>query len=67
MFDNEYNYDDELDESTEEENPIARCEECDELIYEDSEDAYIDDEGNYYCCLQCALNHYSIRQVNQYD
>lgn len=43
---------------------IARCEECGELVYEDNECAYIDDEGNYFCCLQCALSYYSIRRVD---
>jgi formylmethanofuran dehydrogenase subunit E len=62
----EYNYDDELDES-EEERPIARCEECGELIDEDNKDAYIDDEGNYFCCLQCVLDYYYIKRVDEND
>jgi formylmethanofuran dehydrogenase subunit E len=66
MSDKEYNYDDELYES-EEEKSIARCEECGELIYEDNEDAYIDENGNYFCCLQCVLDYYYIKKVDEHD
>lgn len=43
---------------------IARCEECGELIYEDNNDIYVDDEGNYFCSLECALDYYSIRRID---
>lgn len=66
MSEKEYNYYDEVDD-IDEEFAIARCEECGELIYEDNGDVYIDDDGNYFCCLKCALDHYSIRRVTQYD
>ena len=57
-------YDEELEECEEEDiQPIARCEECGELIYEDNDDAYIDDEENYFCCLQCALDYYYIKKI----
>ena len=42
---------------------IARCAECGELIYDDSEEIYADDEGNYFCSLDCSLNFYSIHTV----
>ena len=42
--------------------PIARCAECGELIYDDSQDVYLDDDYNYFCDLQCALNHYGIHK-----
>lgn len=45
-------------------NAIARCEECGELIYEDNDDVYIDDDGNYFCSLRCALNYYSLRKID---
>jgi hypothetical protein len=59
-------YDEELDCVCEEDEAqvIARCEECRELIYEDNDAAYIDDEGNYFCCVQCALDYYSLRRVD---
>ena len=58
MFDNEYKYDE-----FEEEQPIARCACCKELIYEESHDTYIDDDGNYFCSLGCALEHYGINKI----
>lgn len=60
MYDEEFDCVCEKDETQ----AIARCEECGELIYEDNDDAYIDDEGNYFCCVQCALDHYSLRRVD---
>ena len=51
-------YDDELDNVRQ----IARCSECNEDIFDDSQDVYIDADGNYFCCLECALNFYGIRQ-----
>ena len=46
------------------EHAIARCEECGELIYEGDDDVYIDDNGNFFCSLECALDYYSIRKVD---
>lgn len=43
--------------------PIAVCEECGELIYDNSSEMYIDEDNNYFCCLACALNHYGIRKI----
>lgn len=42
--------------------PIARCVECDELLYDDSYEVYIDSEQNYFCSLECALNYYGIHK-----
>ena len=56
-------YDEELEYEEDDSQAIARCEECGELIYEDNDDVYIDDDGNYFCCLQCVLDHYSIRKI----
>ena len=39
---------------------IARCEECRDDIFDDSADVYIDEEGNYFCCLDCALRYHGI-------
>ena len=41
---------------------IAQCCECSEEIFDDSPDVYIDDDGNYFCSLECALNFYGIRK-----
>ena len=57
MFDEEF-YDNE-----ERSQPIARCVECGELIYDNSKDIYMDYRGNYFCSLECSLNHYGIHQA----
>ena len=44
---------------------IARCEECGELIYDDSAEIYTDDEGNYFCSLECALHFYGIAKAEE--
>ena len=44
MFDDEFNYD--------ESRAIARCSECGELIYDDSNEIYMDCKGNYFTCLR---------------
>ena len=45
--------------------PIARCAECGELIYDDSGEMYVDSEMNYYCCLECALYAHGIHQPEE--
>jgi formylmethanofuran dehydrogenase subunit E len=52
MFDEEFEY-----------QPIARCDECGELIYDDSAEIYVDNDGNYFCELECALNYYGIHKA----
>ena len=53
MFNEEFNYE-------EKSQPIARCVECGELIYDDSQEVYMDNDQNYFCSLECALNFYGI-------
>lgn len=65
MSENEYDENIDLRHDEDEEHAIARCEECGELIYEDNDDIYIDDDGNYFCSLECALDYYSIRKVDE--
>lgn len=43
--------------------PIARCVECGELIYDDSDEIYMDCDGNYFCSLDCSLNFYGIHKA----
>ena len=47
----------------EEAQAIARCEECQELIYDNSNKIYMDDEGNYFCSLECACAYYGIHEA----
>ena len=63
MSEKEYNEDVELIFDERYEHILARCEECGELICEDNDNVYVDDEGNYFCSLECVLNYYSIRKV----
>lgn len=58
MFDEEFDYDEERAE------PIAQCEECGQLIYDDSSEMYMDADNNYFCSLDCALNYYGIHRLN---
>ncbi len=58
MFDNEYEYDE-----FGEEKPIARCTCCRELIYEDNDDTHIDEDGNYFCSIECVLEHYGVSKI----
>lgn len=44
---------------------IARCEECGELIYDDSGEMYMDGDGNYFCCASCAMTFYGIYQPEE--
>ena len=59
-------YEDSIEYEEDDSNAIARCEECGELIYEDNDDVYIDDDGNYFCGLRCALSYYSLRKIDDY-
>lgn len=43
--------------------PIARCSECQELIYDDSNEIYMDCEGNYFCSLECCHDFYGIHKA----
>lgn len=56
MFDEEFDYE-------EKSQPIARCAECGELIYDDSNEIYMDCRGNYFCNLECSLSYYGIHQA----
>lgn len=42
---------------------IARCEECTREIFDNSEEIYLDEEGNYFCCLDCALIYHGIKKA----
>lgn len=44
---------------------IGRCEECGELIYDNSGDMYVDYENNFFCCQECAMQHYGIHQPEE--
>ena len=56
MFDEKFDYE-------EEQQPIGRCAECGELIYDDSDEIYLDNEQNYFCGIECALNFWGIHKA----
>lgn len=45
---------------------IARCAECESTIYDDNEEVYIDGNGNYFCCLDCAMYYHGISKSEDY-
>ena len=56
MFNEEFNYEEKSE-------PIARCVECGELVYDDSDEIYMDCDGNYFCSLDCSLSFYCIHKA----
>lgn len=40
--------------------PIARCENCGEIIFDDNRNVYINDDGEYFCGLPCIFEFYGI-------
>lgn len=42
---------------------LGYCEECDSIITENDNEAFVDEEGNYYCCIDCVLEHYAITRL----
>lgn len=42
---------------------IAYCAECGEEITDDIEDVYIDEEGNYFDELECAMIYHGIQKL----
>ena len=41
--------------------PIARCENCGCIIYDDNKNVYVNDNGEYFCELSCVFEFYGIR------
>ena len=39
---------------------IARCEECGAIIFDDNKEVYINDDGEYFCGLECVLDFYGV-------
>ena len=39
---------------------VGRCVECGELIFEDSSSIYMDEDHNYFCCIECACSNHGI-------
>lgn len=41
----------------------AYCSECDEEITDESEEYYCNDDGEYFCSIECVLEHYGISKL----
>lgn len=41
---------------------IGYCE-CGNEITDNDCEAFVDEEGNYYCCIDCILEHYAITRL----
>lgn len=39
------------------------CAECGDTVTDEMYGVYVDDEGRYYCCLDCALAHKGLTQL----
>jgi hypothetical protein len=42
---------------------LGVCAECQNDITDDVEDYYCDEDGNYFCCAECAMIHYGIHRL----
>ena len=40
--------------------PVARCENCGEIIYDNNKNVYINDDGEYFCELSCVFEFYGV-------
>lgn len=42
---------------------LGYCVECDNAITTEDNEAFVDEEGNYYCCVDCVLERYGITRL----
>lgn len=42
---------------------IGYCSECGDTIYDDMEDIYVNEDGRYFCCTECAMAYYGLTKV----
>ena len=42
---------------------LGYCAECGSAITTEDNEAFVDAEGNYYCCVECVLEHYAITKL----
>ncbi len=42
---------------------LGHCEECQNTIDSECHEAYVDEEGQYFCSVECALEYYGITKV----
>ena len=42
---------------------LGYCVECGSEITTADNEAFVDEEGNYYCCTDCILEHYTVTRL----
>ena len=42
---------------------LGCCAECQNDITDDVEDYYYDEDGNFFCCVDCAMIHHGIHKL----
>lgn len=42
---------------------LGYCSECGETITDDMEDVYVNEDGRYFCCIECATLHYGLTKL----
>lgn len=42
---------------------LGHCEECRNTIDSECYEAYVDEEGRYFCSVECALEYYGITKL----
>ena len=42
---------------------LAHCAECEEDIYDDVEEYYCDEDGNFYCSIECVCMAHGIHRL----
>ena len=42
---------------------LGYCSECGETIFDDMEDVYVNEDGRYFCCTECAMAYYGLTKL----
>lgn len=42
---------------------LGYCNECGDTIFDDMEDIYVNEDGRYFCCIECATSYYGLTKV----
>lgn len=39
------------------------CKNCDDAVTDDGEEYYVTDDGEVFCCVECAMEYYGITKI----
>ena len=42
---------------------LAYCAECEDEITDEVEHYYCDDNGNFFCCVECMMDYYGVHKL----